>query len=171
MKIKRTLEVVSLILFFSIINYGQTGQPIQKNLEVSEITIDELNDIIKNREGRVLLINIWATWCVPCKEEFPDLIKISNKYGEQIELIGISIDYPDEVESKIIPFLNKLKPNFINYVNAEKDAERFINNLNPEWSGAIPATFFYDSDGKQFLFYEGKMSVKIIENVALKMIN
>jgi thiol-disulfide isomerase/thioredoxin len=168
MKIKRTLKVVSLILFISIINYGQTGQLIQENLEVSEITIDELNEIIKNREGRVLLINIWATWCVPCKEEFPDLIKISNKYGEQIELIGISIDYPDEVESKIIPFLNKLKPNFINYVNAEKDAERFINNLNPDWSGAIPATFFYDLEGKQFLFYEGKMSFKEIETKALK---
>ncbi len=171
MKKVQTLKVVSLILFISIINYGQTDQLIRKNLEVSEITIDELNDIIKNREGRVLLINIWATWCVPCKEEFPELIKISDKYGEQIELVGISSDFPDEVESKIIPFLNKLQPNFINYVNGENDTENFINNLNLKWSGAIPATFFYDSDGKQFLFYEGKMSVKIIENVILKMIN
>ncbi len=170
MKKVQTLKVVSLILFISIVNYGQTDQLIRKNLEVSEITIDELNDIIKNREGRVLLINIWATWCIPCKEEFTDLIKISNKYSEQIELIGISIDYPDEVESKIIPFLNKLKPNFINYVNGENDTERFINNLNPDGSGAIPATFFYDSEGKQLLFYEGKMSFEEIENEVLKMI-
>ena len=99
------------------------------------------------------------------------VIKISDKYGEMIELIGISIDFPDEVESKIIPFLNKLKPNFINYVNVENDTERFINNLNPGWSGAIPATFFYDSEGKQFLFYEVKMSFKEIENEVLKMIN
>jgi len=171
MKIIRTLKVVTLILFISIINYGQTDQLILENLKVAEITINELNDIIKNREGKVLLINIWATWCVPCKEEFPDLIKISDKFSEQIKLIGISIDYPDEVESKIIPFLNALQPNFTNYVNAENDAEKFINNLNPEWSGAIPATFFYDSEGKQFLFYEGKMFFKEIENVALKMIN
>ena len=170
MIIKRTLKVVSLILFISIINYGQTGQPIQENLEVSEITIDELNDIINNREGKALLINIWATWCIPCKEEFPDLVKISDKYSEKIELVGISIDYPDEVESKIITFLNEFQPSFINYVNVENDIEKFINNLNPEWSGAIPATFFYDSDGKQFLFYEGKLSFKEIENVALKMI-
>lgn len=170
MKKVQTLKVVSLILFISIVNYGQTDQLFRKNLEVSEITIDEVNDIIKNREGRVLLINIWATWCIPCKEEFPDLIKISYKYNEQIELIGISIDFPDEVESKIIPFLIKLQPNFINYVNGENDTEKFINNLNSEWSGAIPATFFYDSDGKQFLFYEGKMSFKEIETKALKMI-
>jgi thiol-disulfide isomerase/thioredoxin len=166
MKIKRTLIII-LLLFLSDINYGQTDQ---QYLEVSEITIAELNDIIKNREGRVLLINIWATWCVPCKEEFPDLIKISDKYGEQIELVGISIDYPDEIESKIVPFLNELQPNFINYVNGENDSERFINNLNPKWSGAIPATFFYDSEGEQFLFYEGKMSFEKIENEALKMI-
>jgi len=170
MIIKRTLKVVSLILFFSINSYGQTGQQIWENLEVSEITIDELNDIIINREGKVLLINIWATWCVPCKEEFPDLVKISDKYSEKIELVGISIDYPDEVESKILSFLNEFQPSFINYVNIENDIEKFINNLNPEWSGAIPATFFYDSDGKKFLFYEGKMSFKEIENVALKMI-
>ena len=171
MKIRRTLKVVSLILFFSVNNYGQTDQQIQENLEVSEITIDELNDIIKSRKGKVLLINIWATWCIPCKEEFPDLIKISEKYGKQIELIGISIDYPDEVDTKIIPFLNKLKPNFINYVNVENDTEKFINNLNPNWSGAIPATFFYDLNGKQFLFYEGKMSYEEIETKALKKIN
>ena len=140
MKIKRTLIII-LLLFLSDINYGQTDQ---QYLEVSEITIAELNDIIKNREGRVLLINIWATWCVPCKEEFPDLIKISDKYGENFELVGISIDYPDEIESKIVPFLNELQPNFINYVNGENDSEMFINNLNPKWSGAIPATFFYD---------------------------
>ena len=167
----RTLIVVSLILFINNINYGQSDRLIRENPEVSEITIDELNDIVKIREGRVLLINIWATWCLPCKEEFPDLIKISDNYSKQIELIGISIDYPDEVESKIIPFLNELKPNFINYVNVESDAEKFINNLNLDWSGAIPATFFYNSEGKQFLFYEGKLSFEEIENKALQMIN
>jgi len=170
MKIMMTLKVVSLILFISIITYGQTYRTTQENLDVSEITIDELNDIIKKREGKALLINIWATWCVPCKEEFPDLINFSKKYGEQIELIGISIDYPDEVESKIKPFLQRLRPNFINYVNVESDAEKFINNLNPDWSGAIPATFFYDSEGKQFLFYEGKLSFEEFENKALQMI-
>jgi hypothetical protein len=86
-------------------------------------------------------------------------------------LIGISIDFPDEVESKIIPFLNELQPNFINYVNVENDTEKFINNLNMDWSGAIPATFFYDSGGKQVLFYERKMSFKEIETKALKVIN
>jgi len=43
--------------------------------------------------------------------------------------------------------------------------------LNPNWSGAIPATFFYDLNGKQFLFYEGKMSYEEIETKALKKIN
>lgn len=170
MEMMKILTIVSF-LFFSIIIYGQTSQQSSVNLEVSEITIDELNGIIKNRDERILLINVWATWCVPCKEEFPDLINISNKYSEKIELIGISIDYPDEVASKITPFLNKLKPDFINYVNAESDAETFINNFNPEWSGAIPATFFYDLEGKQVLFFQGKKTFKEIENNVLKMIN
>jgi thiol-disulfide isomerase/thioredoxin len=168
MNIMPIIRTLLLIVFISIVNCGQTDQPFQKNIEVPEITVDKLNDIIKNREGKILLINIWATWCVPCKEEFPDLIKFSESYDDKVEVIGISIDFSDEVKSKIIPFLNELKPNFVNYVNIENDTEMFINNLNPEWSGAIPASFFYNSDGDQFLFHEGKMSFKEFETTALK---
>ena len=170
MNLVRILKSILLILFISFISYGQANQQILNTVEVSEIGVDELNDIIKNREGKVLLINIWATWCVPCKEEFPDLIKFIETYGDKVELIGISIDYSDEVESKIIPFLSKLNPNFVNYVNTENNTEKFINNLNPDWSGAIPATFFYDLNGDQYLFYEGKMTFSEIETKAFKIL-
>lgn len=164
------LRILSTLILLSINTYSQTNQQNWSKFEVNEISIDELNDIIKIRNGRVLLINIWATWCVPCKEEFPDLIKISDKYGEKLDLVGISIDYPDEIDSKILPFLNELQPSFINYVNGESDSEKFINNLDPKWSGAIPATFLYDSEAEQISFFIGNLSFEEIENKALKLI-
>lgn len=166
---------ISQMLFYSVIYslvifiQPQFAQP--DNIEIKEISLIELSEVISNRNGKGLLINIWATWCLPCKEEFPGLIKLSNLYEDKIDVVGISIDYPDEVESKINPFLNEFHVSFTNYVNGEKDVEEFINFLNGEWSGAIPATFIYDSDGKQVEFFIGKKSFEEFEETVLSNIN
>ncbi len=137
--------------------YGQEKETKVNDSSVEKISIEKLNDLIKNRNGKYLLLNIWATWCVPCREEFPAINKLHEKYKDQIEFIGVSVDYPDEVESKILPFLNSLSIKFTNYVNAEKDADKFISNLNQDWDGSVPATFIFDTKGKQVKYFtEGK---------------
>ena len=112
--------------------------------------IDEagFSSLVVNRNGKILLINIWATWCAPCREEFPDLVKIANAYHDRnVEVVGISADFPDEIDSKVKPFLKSQHATFQNYVKNFEDDEAFINSVNPEWSGALPATFVYDADG------------------------
>ena len=106
-----------------------------------------------------MFINTWATWCVPCKEEFPDLVQLADDYRDtDVVIIGISVDYPDEVETKIIPFLQKQNVNFPNYVQNFKKPEDLINLLNPDWRGAVPATFIYDKNGNQKVYMLGKHS-------------
>jgi len=168
MKIRQIIFYAA-IYFFMIYIQPQFTQP--NNSEIKEISLGELSEIINKRNGKGLLVNIWATWCLPCKEEFPGLIKLSNQYEDKIDVVGISIDYPDEVESKIYPFLNEFQVSFINYVNGEKDAEEFIHFLNVEWSGAIPATFVYNSNGNQVEFFIGKKSFEELEEVVLNYIN
>jgi thiol-disulfide isomerase/thioredoxin len=112
--------------------------------------IDEtgFKNLIQNRDDKILVVNVWATWCIPCREEFPALVKIANKYqNENVEVVGISADYPDEIESKVQPFLESQKAGFKNYVKNFEDDDAFINSVNPEWGGALPATFVYDIDG------------------------
>jgi thiol-disulfide isomerase/thioredoxin len=156
---------------FVIFIQPEYSQPVNSNIEVDEISLDDLSELINDRNGKALLINIWATWCLPCKEEFPGLIELSIKYKDKIDVIGISIDYPDELESKIYPFLNQFQINFTNYVNAEKDAEEFINFFNTKWNGALPASFIYDSDGNQVEFLIGKNSFEEFEEVVLEYTN
>lgn len=113
-------------------------------------TIDEsgFDKLIRQRDGQILLVNVWATWCVPCRDEFPDLVRIAKHYKNQnVEVVGISADFPDEIESKIKPFLKSQNAAFTNYVKNFKDDGDFINSVNPEWSGALPATFIYDTNG------------------------
>ena len=163
--------MVFVVAIFSLTIFIEPQYTQQDKIGINEIGLDELSEIIKNRKEKVLLLNIWATWCVPCIEEFPGLKKLSNQYQDKIDVIGISIDYPDEIDSKIYPFLNKVQPGFINYVNEEKNAEKFINFLNGEWSGAIPATFIYDTNGNQSKFLIGKQSFEEFEEVVLNNIN
>jgi len=128
-------------------------------IKVEKLDRPGLEKIINGRNGKVLLLNIWATWCVPCREEFPDLVKIANKFGkDKVDVIGISTDFPEDLKSKIIPFLKKQKANFTNYVSAFKNDEELINFINKDWNGALPATVIFDQAGKMNSFFEGKKS-------------
>ena len=73
-------------------------------------------------------------------------------------MVGISIDFPEEIEKTILPFLNK---NIVEYKvvvsNFKKDNE-LIDLFNEKWSGALPASFIFDKTGKQVEFIEGKRS-------------
>jgi thiol-disulfide isomerase/thioredoxin len=115
-----------------------------------------LKKLVGERNGRILFLNIWATWCAPCVEEFPDLIKLAQSFpGTEVEVVGISADYPDEVESKILPFISKHNVPFRIYVAKFDHQEDFINSVNSSWSGALPATLVYDAGGRQRYFSVG----------------
>ncbi|NMB80938.1 MAG: redoxin domain-containing protein [Ignavibacteria bacterium] len=124
---------------------------------VETITKDKLAKIIKERKGKPLFLNLWATWCVPCREEFPAINKLAEELKD-VEFVGISVDFPEEVDSKIIPFLKLQNAKFISYVNGFEGDEELINTLDKDWNGALPATFIYDKNGKKVSFLEGKKS-------------
>ena len=135
-------------------------KPAPEELIISDIpSLDAsaLRNLLDQYKGKTLFINTWATWCVPCKEEFPDLVKLADTYRDtDVVIIGISVDYPDEVESKIKPFLQRHNANFPNFVQNFKKPEELINLLNTDWRGAVPATFIYDKNGNQKAFLLGK---------------
>jgi thiol-disulfide isomerase/thioredoxin len=139
---------------------------------VSVEPLDEagVKRLIRNREGKVLLVNVWATWCVPCVEEFPDIVKLSHSYdAKTLEVVAVSADYPDEVDSKIIPFLKKQKVPFKVYVAKFDDQQDFINALDPEWSGALPATLIYDQHGRQRFFHVGQQTYEQFKDAVDKV--
>ena len=116
-----------------------------------------LQKLIRDRKGKVLFLNVWATWCVPCVEEFPDLVRLSRAYpGNEVEVVGISADYPDEIETKILPFVKKHEVPFRIYVAKFDHQEDFINSLNTSWSGALPASMIYDIHGNRQFFHAGQ---------------
>jgi len=152
-------SVIILVLTLPLTYCGSS-----KNSSASEYpySVDPLTEesaakLIQQRNGKVLLLNVWATWCVPCKEEFPDLVKLADYYQDRdVEIVGLSVDYPDEVQSKILPFLRQHHANFKVYVKHFSSDEAFINSLGQEWNGGIPATFIFDISGRRQAYIFGK---------------
>jgi thiol-disulfide isomerase/thioredoxin len=136
---------------------AQVDKTTSRKVRVDLLDASGFKALKKKYQGKVLLINTWATWCLPCKEEFPDLVRLARNYeNSDVAVIGVSVDYPDEVNSKIIPFLSSQQVNFPNFVQDFKEPEDLINLFNEKWRGAVPATFIYDKKGIQRAFLLGK---------------
>ncbi len=155
---KNFISAFLLILFFIGITANADEKSKQNNkIVVESIDKDKLVKLIKERKGKPLFLNLWATWCIPCREEFPSINKLSEEFKD-VEFIGISVDFPEEVDSKIIPFLKSQNAKFISYVNGFEGDEELINSIDKNWNGALPATIIFDKNGKKVAFLEGKKS-------------
>lgn len=105
--------------------------------------------LVGGAKGKVLVINFWATWCGPCVVEFPEFVALDEKYRARgVKVVGISADEVGEIKSKIVPFVKEKKVGFPIFVQDTDDPQEMIDVVNKEWSGALPATFVYDRQGK-----------------------
>lgn len=149
---KKLIVSFILILTLSISLVAQT----KKKIVVEEVNKTKLEKLIKNRNGKILFLNVWASWCPPCKKEFPDLVKLAEKYkNKRVEFVGLSVDDKSDLESEVIPFLEKNNVNFKIYIQNFDKVEDLINFLNPAWRGEIPTTFIYDKKGVRQKFIIG----------------
>ena len=115
-----------------------------------------LDQLLEDSKGEVLLVNFWATWCGPCREEFPDLVKLHNqKESSGLKVVVISMDEPED-EQAAIDFLVDQRVDFPAYLRGFEDFERFVNVIDPDWSGALPATFVFDRGGEKRFRRVGK---------------
>ena len=118
----------------------------QKSMEV--VTADRYLALVSQHHGKALMVTFWATWCEPCRDEYPmvnELVKQNAPKG--LDVFAVSLD-DDAEESLALKFIAKTQPVFTNYRKKPGKEEEFINQINPKWTGALPATFFYDRDGR-----------------------
>jgi len=127
---------------------------------VREVDLAALKKILSgaNAKSRPLLVNFWATWCEPCREEFPDLVKIDEQYGAgKLDFITVSLDDVSDIEKGVPEYLEKMHARMPAYLLNVPDPEEVINLVDPQWSGAMPATFLFDSHGTLVFKHMGRI--------------
>lgn len=105
--------------------------------------------LLEQHKGQPLLVTFWATWCEPCRDEYPMLNDFAKQYAPQgLKVVGVSLDQDGDL-ILMRRFLTRYKPVFPNYRKTKGDESGFINAVMPGWNGALPASFFYSKDGTQ----------------------
>lgn len=126
----------------------------KSSIQIEPISSKRLHKVIKEDPSEVLLVNLWATWCKPCREEFPDLLKISAKYRDRgLKVIHVSTDDPSR-SAQVRRYLKGFNITGKTYLRREPD-EQFINGVHRSWSGSLPAVLLFRK-GKLVKFWEGK---------------
>lgn len=120
-------------------------------IQVKSYDFNSFEHYMKFDDDTTYVINFWATWCVPCVKELPFFEQINQKYKkEKVKVILVSLDMPKKVESNLIPFLLKKKMTSEVILLDDPDANSWIEKVDKDWSGAIPATYIYNKKGHTF---------------------
>ena len=149
-------------LAVALASCGPTKHVSIDDVHVSPVTSADVQRAIHDPGAKAVLVNVWATWCGPCREEFPGLVRVAEKYnGQGLKVILVSADETTDVVA-VKKFLANEGVDFPAYIKAEKD-QAFIDGLDRQWTGALPATFIYDSGGKLRDFWEGGVTFSVFE--------
>jgi thiol-disulfide isomerase/thioredoxin len=119
--------------------------------------------LVESHRGKVVLVNFWATWCPPCLAELPDLVKLEQRLKSKgFQLVYVSADDPEE-SAKAKNVLASKGVASPGYLKAAKNDEKFINAIDPKWSGAVPALFLYDRQGRKVKSFIGETPIAELE--------
>ena len=122
--------------------------------ELKELDGRALRERIASSPAPAVLVNVWATWCQPCREEMPLLLRLRQEYRDRgVELLLVSGDFSTENDAARA-FLGELGVDFATFIKSGKDME-FIDALHTDWSGALPATFVYAAGGELIEWWQG----------------
>jgi cytochrome c biogenesis protein CcmG, thiol:disulfide interchange protein DsbE len=124
---------------------GQASAPKDPEL----IDVQGYQKILRQYKGKPLLVTFWATWCEPCRDEYPMLNELAKQYAPKgLQVVGVNFDQDGDL-ILMRRFLARNKPIFPNYRKKKGDEDAFSEAVMPGYKGGLPASFFYARDGKQ----------------------
>lgn len=131
---------------------------------------DGLESLLNKKDEKTYVVNFWATWCVPCVKELPHFEELNQKYkDEDVEVLLVSLDFPNQYDSKLKPFIQEKKLTSKVVALNDPDMNTWIPKVDEGWSGAIPATVIYNMETRKF--FEKSFTLEELENELKPFLN
>jgi thiol-disulfide isomerase/thioredoxin len=151
----RMLKILYLGLYLSV--FQAIGQ--RKKVEI--VKFEDLQQLINHATDTTLVVHFWATWCRPCVEELPSLEKLSQEYSTQkVRFLMVSMDFPKDLKEKVTPFISKNNIKSDVVLLDEPDYNAWIDEVDKDWSGTIPATLLVNLTMGKRVFFEGQVNME-----------
>jgi thiol-disulfide isomerase/thioredoxin len=178
--------LLALVLSLTIVSPGVFSQrrstkkvnrivaPSIKEIAVTEIDAVRLKEVISRQSSgtRPLLVNFWATWCEPCREEYPDLVKIGSQFKSKgLDFITVSLDDVGDIKTKVPEFLKDMHAEMPAYLLNTPDPETAIAAMDANWSGSLPATFLLNNKGEVVYRHFGRIKPEELSTEIQKLTN
>ena len=168
---KHFIFMISLLLLISCTKKEKenVNTIVSENAEIEVYNFDQLESFLSSNTNKTLVVNFWATWCKPCIKELPYFEAARSKYIEDVKVILVSLDFPEKLESQLIPFVrnNNIQSQVV--LLDDPYENEWIPKVDSTWSGAIPATLIINGDKR--IFYEKSFSQEELEDEILKFKN
>lgn len=135
-------------------------------------TAEQFRAVLEHHRGKVVVVNYWATWCIPCLQELPELDLLQERYADRgLVVLAVSMDDPEKLQDRVRPFFAKRAPGLVSYLaSSEDDSVDFVTSFDPEWPGALPTTMFFDRDGELNNIHLGRMLYAEFEEAVLELL-
>ena len=141
----------------------------QESRDANQIRLERLRPeeaaALRSPSGRTTLINFWATWCAPCRAEFPQLARLAERYrSRRFELVTVSINSVDE-ERSVRAFLETHRVRGRHLLNALMTPSELMKAFDPEWTGAVPYSIVLSPEGRELYGRIGALDVAAVKRV------
>lgn len=138
--------------------------------QVEVVKFDRLQELIDAESDKVEVINFWATWCKPCIAEIPYFQNL-HETNTNVHVSLVSLDFADELQNKVIPFVEKNKITADVLLLDNVDYNSWIDKVDASWSGAIPATLVINHKNGKRKFVEKELEQGEIESIVNELTN
>jgi len=110
----------------------------------------DLEKAVLNDQNTTYVVNFWATWCAPCVKELPHFEQL-NSENKKVKVVLVSLDFKNQYEAKLLPFLKKKEVKSEVVLLTDKDYNSWLPTVDKDWSGSIPATLIVKNGKKVFV--------------------
>ena len=160
-------SLFALSIFLFVVN-GVFAQKTKLPLitETKKINGAELKSLAKPTDKKPVLINFWATWCGPCRSEFPELVKIDADFrAKGLNFVLVSVDDFAVIDTRVPEFLTEYDstmPSYLINIESRQEIAKAVRRIAPRFPDTYPLTLLFNANGKLVFQKVGRVDAKIL---------